>query len=67
MFVVNAVEHNWEKQLPENVLDPLNAARKKKGGLYSKEETKKDAAPEAEDAKGMCMCMNVLHGHTCPC
>jgi len=50
LWVVNAVEKDWEKQLPDEVQGPLNASRKKKGGLYASEETKSDAEPD--DAKG---------------
>lgn len=52
LWVVNAVEKNWEAQLPKEVRDALNGSRKKKGGLYAKEESAKDAAPEDKDAKG---------------
>lgn len=52
LWVVNAVEKNWEKLLPEEVHNTLSASRKKKGGLYATAETAKDADPEEKDAKG---------------
>lgn len=52
LWVINAVEKNWEKSLPEDVRDALNASRKKKGGIYATEEGKKDADQDEEDAKG---------------
>jgi hypothetical protein len=52
LWVINAVEKNFEKALPGDVRDALNAARKKKGGIYATEEGKKDADKEEEDAKG---------------
>jgi hypothetical protein len=52
LWVVNAVEKNWEKQLPEEMHNALSASRKKKGGLYATAETAKDADPEEKDAKG---------------
>jgi poly(3-hydroxyalkanoate) synthetase len=51
LWVVNAVEKNWEKQLPAEVRKWLDNARTKKGGLYAKS----DAAADAEtttDGKG---------------
>jgi hypothetical protein len=52
LWVVNAVEKNWEQELPKDVRDALNASRNKRGGLYAKEEGKADATQEEEDAKG---------------
>lgn len=52
MWVVNAVGKKWEDQLPKDVQDALNGSRKKKGGLYAKEESAKDADAEDKEAKG---------------
>lgn len=52
LWVINAVEKNWEKDLPKDVRDALNASRKKRGGLYATEAGKADATQEAQDAKG---------------
>ena len=51
LWVVNAVETKWEKQLPSDVHEALEGARKKKGGLYATGE----AAPE-EDNTGKSRC-----------
>jgi hypothetical protein len=52
LWVVNAVEKNWERELPKDVRDELNASRNRRGGLYATEEGKADATKEEEEAKG---------------
>lgn len=51
LWVVNAVEKNWEKQLPSEVLKWLDNARSKKGGLYAKPGAAEDTE-KTTDGKG---------------
>jgi hypothetical protein len=51
LWVVNAVEKNWEKQLPSEVRKWLDNARSKKGGLYAKPGAAEDEE-KTTDGKG---------------
>lgn len=47
LWVINAVQKNWEKQLPDETQGTLAKSRTQKGGLYEKDTAAAKGAPDS--------------------